>query len=217
MPIPLTDLEGINPTSVIELFQLQLVAALHGTNTIYYFHNGASTNEAAQLQFDSQPYWRLPIEAEGFEYKGGESGSLPRPSLKVSNLFGTITSILLTVNETTVGNDLTGAKLTRIRTLARFIDYTNFGSDDYLEGADSSLMLFENEDTLQMEEASNPSNADATQQFPQEIYYIDRKVMESRTMVEFELASAFDLAGVRVPKRQCLPADFPGIGTFYTS
>ena len=101
--------------------------------------------------------------------------------------------------------------------MARFIDYTNFGSDDYLEGADSSLMLFENEDTLQMEEASNPSNADATQQFPQEIYYIDRKVMESRTMVEFELASAFDLAGVRVPKSQCLPADFPGIGTFYTS
>ena len=30
------------------------------------------------------------------------------------------------VNQTTVGNDLNGAKLTRIRTLARFLDAVNF-------------------------------------------------------------------------------------------
>jgi phage-related protein len=40
--------------------------------------------------------------------------------------------------------------------------------------------------------------------FRVEIYYIDRKSAENREIVEFELASVFDLAGVRAPKRQCI-------------
>ena len=46
--------------------------------------------------------------------------------------------------------------------------------------------------------------------------FVDRKVTENKDVVEFELCSALDLAGVRIPKRQCLPQDFPGIGTFHT-
>ena len=42
---------------------------------------------------------------------------LPRPTLTVSNALGTITAISLAVNATTAGNDLTGATVTRIRTL----------------------------------------------------------------------------------------------------
>jgi len=45
---------------------------------------------------------------------------------------------------------------------------------------------------------------DPTAEFPREIYYIDRKTTENRDVVEFELAAAFDLAGVRAPKRQCI-------------
>ena len=45
--------------------------------------------------------------------------------------------------------------------------------------------------------------------------FIDRKNVENREMVVFELAASFDLDGVRLPKRQVLPADFPGVGTFY--
>ena len=41
-------------------------------------------------------------------------------------------------------------------------------------------------------------------EFPREIYYVDRKTAETRDVVEFELAAAFDLAGVRAPKRQCI-------------
>jgi len=33
-------------------------------------------------------------------------------------------------------------------------------------------------------------------------------------IVQFELASVFDLAGIRAPKRQCTRSDFPSIGTF---
>jgi lambda family phage minor tail protein L len=39
---------------------------------------------------------------------------------------------------------------------------------------------------------------------PREIYYVDRKSLETRDAVEFELATAFDLAGIRAPKRLCI-------------
>ena len=38
--------------------------------------------------------------------------------------------------------------------------------------------------------------------------------MENRDVISYEMCSAFDLAGVRLPKRQILPDDFPGVGTF---
>ena len=51
--------------------------------------------------------------------------------------------------------------------------------------------------------------------FPKEVYYIDRKTIENRQVVEFELSANFDLDGVRLPKRQVLPEDFPGVGSFF--
>ena len=145
----ITDLQKINPSSVIELFTLQLSTALHGANTIYRFHAGTNYNSNADIIWAGNTYNKMPIQAEGFAYQRGQ---LPRPNLTVSNALGTITAILLTVNETTAGNDLTGATVTRIRTLARYLDATNFPG------------------------SSNPfGTPDPTAEFPQEIYKIDRK------------------------------------------
>ena len=58
------------------------------------------------------------------------------------------------------------------------------------------------------------ATADANAEFPKEIYAIDRKSAENRETVEFELAAPTDLAGVRIPKRQCTRTIFPSIGTF---
>ena len=111
------DLSKINPTSVIELFTLTLKTALHGANTVYRFHSG--TNQVNQnIVWAGNSYTRFPIVAEGFAFQRGQ---LPRPKLIVSNALGTISAILQSVNTTTAGNDLTGATVTRIRTLARFI------------------------------------------------------------------------------------------------
>ena len=133
-------------------------------------------------------YVKMPIQADGFAF---QKGQLPRPKLTVSNAIGTITAILLTVNQTTTGNDLTGATVTRIRTLARYLDAVNFPG------------------------SSNPfGTPDPTAEFPQEIYKIDRKSAENRDVVEFELAAVFDLAGIRAPKRQCTRTEFPSIGRF---
>lgn len=183
-----SDLQSINPSAIIELFTLQLDTALHGANTIYRFHAGSNLNANGQIVWAGNSYLRFPIQATGFAF---QKGQLPRPKITISNATGLISAILLTVNETTTGNDLTGATVTRIRTLAKFIDAVNFPGN------------------------TNPfGTPDPSAEFPKEIYAIDRKATETREVVEFELAAPTDLAGVRVPKRQCTRSIFPSIGTF---
>ena len=91
-----------------------------------------------------------------------------------------ISNILGTITQliSTLPEGLEGAKFTRIRTLGRFLDAANF--------------------------AGGNANADPLAEFPREVYFVDRKSAENRDVVEFELASAFDMAGVRAPKRQCI-------------
>ena len=124
MTVPVSALQEINPGAIIELFTLELVANLHVSTTIYRFHNGSNMNANGEIVWAGNAYQRFPIQCEGFEFTG--TGTLPRPTISVSNIFGTLTAIMQNVNQTTVGNDLNGAKLTRIRTLARFLDAVNF-------------------------------------------------------------------------------------------
>ena len=183
-----SNLQSINPSAIIELFTLQLSTTLHGANTIYRFHAGSNLNANGKIVWAGNSYLRFPVKAEGFAFQRGQ---LPRPTLTISNLSSapSISALLLSVNETTPGNDLTGAVVTRIRTLAKFLDAVNFA-----DGTNAT--------------------ADNTAEFPQEIYYIDRKSGETRDVASWELAAVFDLAGIRVPKRQCTRSEFPSIGTF---
>ena len=119
----ITDLQSINPSAVIELFELTTDATLHGSTQTYRFHAGSNLNLNGQLVFGGNQYLRFPVTAEGFAYQRGQ---IPRPTLSVSNALGTITAILLNVNTVTTGNDLTGATVKRIRTTARYIDAVNF-------------------------------------------------------------------------------------------
>jgi lambda family phage minor tail protein L len=174
MTVPVSELQKIAPSSIIELFVLELNTLQHGVSDTYRFHAGSNLNDNGELIWAGQSYLRFPVEAEDFEYSG--NGQLPRPKIRVGNILGTITAILLTLPR-----GMEGAKLTRIRTLARYIDGGNFpgGTNPY-------------------------GTPDPTAEFPREIYYVDRKTIETRDVVEFELAAAFDLAGVRAPKRQCI-------------
>ena len=119
----ITDLQKINPYAIIELFTLETDATLHGSAQTYRFHNGTNLNNNSDITWAGNQYLKMPIQAEGFAY---QKGQLPRPTLTISNALGTITAILLNVNTVTVGNDLTGATVTRIRTLARYLDAVNF-------------------------------------------------------------------------------------------
>ena len=184
-----SDIQKVNPSAIIELFTLTLDNALHGATTVYRFHAGTNLDANGKIVWAGNEYLRFPVQATGFAYQRGQ---LPRPTLTVSNMGSpSISAILLTVNQTTAGNDLTGAKVVRIRTMARFLDAANFSG------------------------ATNPfGTPDPTAEFPQEIYYIDRKKAGNREVVSWELAAVFDLAGIRSPKRQCTRSLFPSIGTF---
>ena len=189
-----SDLQSINPSAIIELFTLQLDTTLHGSNTLYRFHAGSNLNANGQIVWDGNSYLRFPIQATGFAF---QKGQLPRPKIIISNGGNqgssvsslSVSAILLDVNETTTGNDLTGATVTRIRTLAKFIDAVNFAN-------------------------GQNATADPNAEFPKEIYSIDRKAAENREIVEFELAAPTDLAGVRIPGRQATRSLFPAVGTF---
>ena len=164
------ELAKINPSAIIELFELRLESALHGSNDVYRFHAGSNADVTGNIVFNSQTYSRVPIKADGFEYTN--TGTLPRPTLAISNLSSTISALLLLVNATTAGNDLGGAEVRRIRTLKKYLD--------------------------------GESAADPNAQFPQERWFIDRKSSETRDSVTFELASKFDLAGQKIPRRQII-------------
>ena len=188
MAIPNSSLQKVNPSAIIELFTLQLDNSLHGATTVYRFHAGSSLKDNGEIVWAGNSYQRFPVKAEGFAF---QKGQLPRPTLTVSNALGTITAILLNVNAVTTGNDLTGATVTRIRTLAKFLDAVNFEGN------------------------TNPyGTPDPNAEFPQEIYFLDRKITENRDLVQWEAISALDLVNVKLPKRIATRALFPGIGTF---
>ena len=175
-------LQDADAKTVVELFDFELNTAQHGETTVYRFTN--TKNELGNdIVWQGNTYTAIPLKAEGYEATG--KGSLPRPNISVSNLLGTFTTLIAVLPD-----GLEGCKVTRTRTLSKYLDAVNFTG------------------------GSN-SDADPTSYFrPRDIYFIDRKSMENRDVISYEMCSAFDLAGVRLPKRQILPDDFPGVGTF---
>ena len=183
-PIKITsELQKLAPNAIIELFQLD--ASIFGGD-IYYFHAG--TNELTQsITWQGQEYIAYPIQITGFEISSG--GQLPRPKMIVSNISGIITALALAYS------DLLGSKMTRKRTMVKYLDEVNF------------------------EGGVNP-DADPTAEFPDDIYYIERKTSENKSVVEFELAASFDVQGVRLPRRQIIqnicPWKYRGAECAYT-
>ncbi len=302
----LNELQKPDPSSIIELFELELVEGTHyatgnpdNVTTTYRWHGGVN-NFNNPIVFNGNTYTPMPIEAEGFDYKSGEKTTAARPTLRISNLLSTVSTILIEVNKITAGNDLLNAKVTKITTLAMFLDSINFASSgtttytvtvahdsnnnnvfvidgtqkptltlvkgatyifnqednsnvnhqllirntndtSYTDGvtvtgtagslnsqvqfivpanAPSSLKYYcqahgnnmGNNITINL--VANPTaNPNATSR--SEIYYVDRKSTENRNIVEFELAQFTDLPNFKLPKRQVLPQQFPGVGSFH--
>lgn len=174
------ELASLYPSAVIELFEVKTSTRLHGACEIYRFHAGVNAKAVSgHLVWAGNTYYAWPVEAEGFEVSAG--GSLPRPKIRIANVEGTITTLLLELLAFGSTADLAGAEVRRIRTLARFLDAVNFDGN------------------------TNPFGIpDPESSLPDDIYYIDRKSAETKEFVEFELAAVFDLAGVKIPKRQVL-------------
>ena len=311
MTIPIEELQQNNPSAIIELFELELVEGLHYQTgnpnniiTTYRWHSGVTEDSTGQLSFGGQIYLAMPIEAEGFDYKGTSKGSsTPRPTLRISNLLSTVSTILAEVNGVTPHNDLIGAKVTRKTTFAKFISATNTGGQTityvvtvqnvgganyfYINGvknptlslvggntyrfvqSDSSntnhplilktsggSIIINNQNgtlvatgtagvnrvvnylastnasynaaryscsvhgnnmgnTISVSAAPSNPDEDASMRCEDDVYVIDRKSSENREVVEFECAAKLDTPSVQLPRRQALPREFPGIGSFH--
>lgn len=74
-------------------------------------------------------------------------------------------------------DDLIGSKVVRKRTHTKYIDARNFPGGVNL-------------------------TADPNQHLTDDIWFVDRKVTENKYIIEWELASAFDVQGVMLPFRQ---------------
>jgi len=83
-------------------------------------------------------------------------------------------------------DDLRGAKVIRKRTFTKYLDAVNFP------------------------DGVNPQ-ADPNCGFQDEVWFVDRKSGENGIFVEFVLSSAFDVRGVKLPRRQCIQNTCPSI------
>lgn len=114
MSVPTADLQSLDPGAILDLWELDCTSQ---GGSIQYFHGG--TNElGTPVVWKGQSYAPMPVQVEGVELSG--KGTLPRPTFRVANLDGTISQLVLPLD------DLLGAKVTRRRTAVKYLDAANF-------------------------------------------------------------------------------------------
>lgn len=198
---------SLNPSALITLFEIDISEigfnlgvisssdiALNN-NIIFRFHNNINliTNS---IFWQGNEYLAAPINAEGFEITSKGAGSKPKLSMTVSDEGIPYLSIFKD-RIYQLGGDIVGAKVTRIRTYARFIDRTNFIGG--VQPADFS--------------------PDPNSELARDIFFIDRKSNENKNYIEYELSQIFDIEGVKLPGRlisaNSCPFLYRGLGCLY--
>ena len=162
-----TSVQELSPGDIITLVQIDLTPF---GDSIYYFCDGTNELNGAVV-WQGDMYAPLPITLDGFEI--GSQGALPRPIMKISNIGGLLGAFFQQLG------DIVGAKITRKRTIVKYLDAVNFTG------------------------GVNPT-ADPNVFFVDDVYYIERKSSQNKIYIEFELASSLDISGVKLPRRQII-------------
>jgi lambda family phage minor tail protein L len=187
----LAELYKYSPSAIVELFEIDLTPLVEYYTSIgrtisptkYYFHNG--TNKYAQgtpplsnidVKWGSpeRTYTARSISMEGIQTSS--AGEIPRPTLTINNYGSTFDNLFTELNKSYA--NLVGAKITRIRTLVKFLNATNFPAGN--------------------------ATADPNAKFPDDVFNIDRMSEEVPGQITYELAPAWDVEGVALPRRQIL-------------
>lgn len=178
---------SITPDTIIELFEIdfssiqsnfQLFKEEYGitidADAIYRFT--PMINGTNPIVWQENSYQPLPVKMEGFEHKS--EGGLPRPKFALANPQGLFSKIVYS------NQDFLNCKVTRKRTFARFLDEDNFQNRNLNENF------------------KNPyGESDPRASFPDDVYFINRKTLENKDRIEFELVSALELENAWVPGR----------------
>ena len=194
MTIPVEQLQKLDNITIIELFQLNLVSGLHYSTTevsptiTYRFHNG--TNEInTDIIWQGNSYAAIACQAEGFET--GDNTVMARPTITFANTSGSFSAILGLVNQITPFNDLQKATVTRIRTMAQFLDSSNFANN------------------------TNPyGTPDSNKQLEEQKFLINKKIIENIEVCRFELVNSLDFEELQLPRLQITKDRFPATGSF---
>ena len=178
-------------------------------DNILRFHNNIRVFNS-YIFWQGKTFFPAPIQAEGYEISS--RGILPTPRLSMSSQSDQETEILSLIRRAIRKyGDIVGAKVTRIRTYAKFLDKNNFADIAKYDGTDGSYLSA-------FPEGYEP---DPYAELPRDIFFIERKASESKTAIVYELSSSLDVEGVKLPRRtvQSRKCGFTyrGCGCFYES
>ena len=159
----LKNLLSADPTTPIVLFQIEMYE-----QGKYFFHAGEN-GYRNPIVFAGAPYDFYPIIGEGFDVQG--DGRLPRPKMTLSNHQGNVSLRLQYFD------DFTSARVTRIKTMLKYLDSVNFPKQ------------------------INPYGDPDPESFTKDVYFVNQKVRETDEIVEFELVSALEIENAKIPCR----------------
>lgn len=156
-------------------------------------------NPYGTIKWQNNYYYPFPIQAEGFEYSS--AGTLPTPKLFISNFSPdqSINSFYKYIRMQTQSlGEIVGAKFSRIKTFLKYLDGSNFSG---------GFNPF------------NPNTGIYEVELPRDIFYIDRKTLENKNTIEYELNSILDIENLTLPGRTILakkcPFQYRGEGCLY--
>ncbi len=197
------ELNNLTPSAIITLFEIDLTSVLDAKsipdlssaktqtgfnqatpdNTLR-FHNNIKVFNSTII-WQGNTYIPAPIQATGFE--NSSRGTLPTPILSISSQSETGTDQLALLRyEILKLGDIIGAKVTRRRTFAKYLDWDNF----QVATAESRLA-----------ELPDGYEPDPNAELPRDIYFIERKTTENKNTIQYQLSSILDLEGIKIPRR----------------
>lgn len=219
---------SLEPSSIISLFEIDLTEIGFDTNSqfvinvknfqislpgaeegvfnyrIIRLHNNLKLGRNI-IYWKGNAYLPAPLATEGFEV--ASRGVFPKPKVQLA-FSDDMLNVFNLFRGTVDFGDLIGAKFTRIRTFAKFLDRANFYQADGVSALSP--------DKLIIPEGFDP---DPNCEFPRDVYYFDRKSSENRNSIQFELSSAIDLDRAKLPRRKVLsyicPWQYRGEGCLY--
>lgn len=195
---------SLTPSVMVTMFEIDasdvafdsgLIDTVHPNNgAIFRFHNNLKLGKN-NIFWQGLEYVAAPIQADGFEMK--TQGTFPTPTLALSVNTDGIPLLAIIKERLRDLDDLLGAKVTRIRTFAKYLDANNFTGEIPPDGF----------------------GPDTTVEFPRDVYYIEQKSHEDKNTIQFLLSSILDSEGLKLPSRLVLSdvctATYRGEGCLY--
>lgn len=102
---------SLTPGAYVELFEID-TTVIGGSDIFRFITHGYAVSD---VEWQGQTFTRFPIEIDGFEWNATAQAP-PQPTLRLSNVNKFVLAAVIG------GGDLVGAKVTRWRTYAQFLD-----------------------------------------------------------------------------------------------